>query len=119
MARDLRNSFCAGLFLSRDESEQPVYVDRRAAYQISNFAGRTRNYGTELLGTWRKTPFTVTGTAVLSSTRTRVHDISGGMGHGIHWKAVSIAEVANFVQNWTDRPVVEGKDKRLGPRTRR
>jgi len=41
------------------------------------------------------------------------------MGHGIHWKAVSIAEVANFVQNWTDRPVVEGKDKRLGPRTRR
>ena len=93
MARDLRNSFCAGLFLSRDESEQPVYVDRRAAYQISNFAGPTRNYGHGDCGSQQHA--------------NPCHDISGGMGHGIHWKAVSIAEVANFVQNWTDRPVVD------------
>jgi len=42
--------------------DHPVYVDRGAAYQIFNADGPTRNYGTELLGTWRKAPFTVTGT---------------------------------------------------------
>jgi outer membrane receptor for ferrienterochelin and colicins len=42
--------------------DRPVFVDRNAAYQIFNLSGPTRNYGTELLGTWRKAPFTVTGT---------------------------------------------------------
>jgi outer membrane receptor for ferrienterochelin and colicins len=42
--------------------DRPVYVDRGAAYRIFNLAGPTRNYGTELLGTWRKAPFSVTGT---------------------------------------------------------
>ncbi len=46
-------------------------------------------------------------TSALSSTQTACHDLSGGMGHGIHGDAVSIADVASFVQNWTDRPIVD------------
>lgn len=53
-------SFTGTVFAS--QIDHPVYVDRGAAYQIFNSSGPTRNYGTELLGTWRKAPFTVTGT---------------------------------------------------------
>lgn len=35
------------------------------------------------------------------------HSITGGMGRGIHGDAVSIADVALFVQNWSDQPVVD------------
>ena len=35
------------------------------------------------------------------------HSISGGMGRGIHGDAVNIADVILFVQNWTDRPIVD------------
>lgn len=35
------------------------------------------------------------------------HDLSGGQGAGLHGDAVSIADVAQFVQNWTDKPVVD------------
>ena len=53
-------SLSGTLFAS--EIDRPVYVDRGDTYSIFNLAGPTRNYGTELLGTWRKAPFTVTGT---------------------------------------------------------
>ena len=35
------------------------------------------------------------------------HSVSGGQGRGIQGDAISIADVALFVQNWTDRPVVD------------
>jgi uncharacterized protein (TIGR03435 family) len=35
------------------------------------------------------------------------HSPSGGQGRGVHGKALSISDVAGFVENWTDRPVVD------------
>ena len=40
--------------------DRPVYVDRRATYEIFNLPGPTRNRGAEFLATWRKSPFTAT-----------------------------------------------------------
>jgi uncharacterized protein (TIGR03435 family) len=31
----------------------------------------------------------------------------GGQGRGIHGEAISVSEVATFVENWSDRPVVD------------
>ncbi len=35
------------------------------------------------------------------------HHISGGIGRGIHGSAISLADVALMVQNWSDKPVVD------------
>ena len=35
------------------------------------------------------------------------HEIQGGMGRGIHAKAVDMADVVGFVENWADRPVID------------
>jgi uncharacterized protein (TIGR03435 family) len=35
------------------------------------------------------------------------HQIGGGQGRGIHGSAVSLADVALWVQNWSDKPVVD------------
>jgi uncharacterized protein (TIGR03435 family) len=35
------------------------------------------------------------------------HHLGGGQGRGLHGASVSIADVARFVQNWTDKPVVD------------
>jgi uncharacterized protein (TIGR03435 family) len=35
------------------------------------------------------------------------HEFFGGMGRGIHAKAVEIAEMARFIENWSDRPVLD------------
>ncbi len=35
------------------------------------------------------------------------HSFEGGQGRGIHGKAVTISDVALFVSNWTDHPVVD------------
>jgi uncharacterized protein (TIGR03435 family) len=35
------------------------------------------------------------------------HIINGGQGRGIHAEAVNISDVATFVGNWADRPVVD------------
>ena len=37
----------------------------------------------------------------------RCHVINGGMGRGLHAKAVDIADMVVFVANWTDRPVID------------
>jgi outer membrane receptor for ferrienterochelin and colicins len=42
--------------------DHPVYVDRAPVYDIVNLAGPTRNRGAELVGTYRKSPFSVTST---------------------------------------------------------
>ncbi|HWE49777.1 MAG TPA: TonB-dependent receptor [Bryobacteraceae bacterium] len=51
-------SVTATLFASN--IDDPVYVDRGAAYSITNLAGPTRNRGIEFLSTWRKAPFSAT-----------------------------------------------------------
>jgi uncharacterized protein (TIGR03435 family) len=35
------------------------------------------------------------------------HSLSGGQGRGLHGEAVEIADIARFVENWTDRPVLD------------
>jgi len=41
------------------------------------------------------------------SSAIRCHAIMGGRGRGIHGDAISLPDVAHFVENWTDHPVVE------------
>ncbi len=38
----------------------------------------------------------------------RCHVINGGMGRGLHGKAVTISDITGFVENWSDRPMVDG-----------
>jgi bla regulator protein blaR1 len=38
---------------------------------------------------------------------TACHTILGGRGRGLHGKAVTIADMLTFVENWTDRPLVD------------
>lgn len=35
------------------------------------------------------------------------HHFDGGMGRGLHAKAVSMRDLAGYISNWTDRPVVD------------
>lgn len=44
------------------EIDRPVYVERGTSYSIFNLAGPTRNYGSEVIGTYRKAPLSFTGT---------------------------------------------------------
>ena len=40
----------------------------------------------------------------------KCNDFRGGQGRGIHAEAASIEDVASFVSNWSDRPVVDQTD---------
>jgi outer membrane receptor for ferrienterochelin and colicins len=51
-------SYTATLFASR--IREPLHVDRSPAYVLSSLANPTTNVGLELLGTWRRAPFSVT-----------------------------------------------------------
>ena len=53
-------SYTATVFASR--VADPVHVDRSEAYVLRNLSDPTLNIGLELLGTFRKEPFAVTGT---------------------------------------------------------
>lgn len=35
------------------------------------------------------------------------HDFLGGQGRGLHAKAVNMSDLAHYIENWTDHPVVE------------
>jgi uncharacterized protein (TIGR03435 family) len=35
------------------------------------------------------------------------HNFNGGQGRGLHGRAVTIADVASYVENWTDRPLLD------------
>ena len=35
------------------------------------------------------------------------HSFMGGMGRGLHGKAVNMTDLAKFIENWTDHPVVD------------
>jgi uncharacterized protein (TIGR03435 family) len=42
------------------------------------------------------------------STRTEnCHGFEGGQGQGVHGKTVDMSDLASFLQNWTDRPVID------------
>ncbi len=47
------------------------------------------------------------GEATAAPNDTGCHVINGGMGRGIHAKAVDIGDVVAFVENWADRPVID------------
>jgi outer membrane receptor for ferrienterochelin and colicins len=53
-------SYTGTLFASR--IADPVHVDRSAAYVLRNLVDPTRNVGGELVGTFRREPFSVTAT---------------------------------------------------------
>lgn len=42
-----------------------------------------------------------------STSELRCHVINGGMGRGMHGKAVEISDIVSFVENWSDRPVID------------
>jgi uncharacterized protein (TIGR03435 family) len=42
-----------------------------------------------------------------TGSQPRCHALNGGQGRGLHGDAVTIADVVNFVQNWTDKPLVD------------
>jgi bla regulator protein blaR1 len=42
-----------------------------------------------------------------STSELRCHVINGGMGRGMHGKAVEISDILSFVENWSDRPMVD------------
>ena len=35
------------------------------------------------------------------------HEFNGGQGRGLHGRAVDMSDVASFVENWTDRPLLD------------
>jgi uncharacterized protein (TIGR03435 family) len=35
------------------------------------------------------------------------HEINGGMGRGLHGKAVTVSDIADYAQNWSDRPLLD------------
>jgi uncharacterized protein (TIGR03435 family) len=35
------------------------------------------------------------------------HEFSGGQGRGLHGQAVDIADLARYVENWAERPVID------------
>ncbi|HYL38446.1 MAG TPA: TIGR03435 family protein [Bryobacteraceae bacterium] len=39
--------------------------------------------------------------------RLACHIINGGMGRGLHAKAVTLTDIVTFVENWSDRPIVD------------
>jgi uncharacterized protein (TIGR03435 family) len=80
------------LKIRREPKEQPVY-----ALVVSKG-------GSKLLKSNTQEKDCVDGA---TGPGTKCHSVGGGQGRGIHGDAVSIADVALFVQNWTDRPVVD------------
>ena len=35
------------------------------------------------------------------------HEINGGIGRGLHGKAVTVSDIAYYAQNWSDRPLLD------------
>lgn len=68
-------SFTATLFASNIRN--PVQVNRGGAYEIVNLPQQTTNRGLELLGTWRKAPFSAT--ASYTYVRSKELDPAGGV----------------------------------------
>jgi uncharacterized protein (TIGR03435 family) len=43
----------------------------------------------------------------LGAPVTACHIINGGRGRGLHSRAVDMSDVVTFIENWTDRPLVD------------
>ena len=68
-------SWTTTVFASRISN--PVHVDRSPAYVLRNLTDPTLNTGVELLATFRKEPFSVTGTYTYVHARETVNGIEG------------------------------------------
>jgi iron complex outermembrane receptor protein len=70
-------SYTATVFASR--ISDPIHVDRSPAYVLRNLLKPTTNVGVELLGTFRREPFSITGTYTFVHARETVdvvtHDV--------------------------------------------
>ena len=66
-------SYTATLFASR--ISDPIHVERSPAYVLRNLPDPTTNAGLELLGTFRREPFSVTGTYTYVHARETVEGI--------------------------------------------
>ena len=64
-------SYTATVFASR--IDDPLHVERSPAYLLSTLPDPTTNVGLELLGTWRKEPFSVTATYTYVQARETVN----------------------------------------------
>jgi outer membrane receptor for ferrienterochelin and colicins len=71
-------SYTATLFASR--IDHPLHVERSPSYVLSTLPDPTTNVGLELLGTWRRAPFSVTATYTYVRARETVdaveHDVA-------------------------------------------
>lgn len=66
-------SYTATLFASR--INDPLHVERSPSYVLSTLPDPTTNVGLELLGTWRREPFSVTATYTYVRARETVDDV--------------------------------------------
>jgi outer membrane receptor for ferrienterochelin and colicins len=70
-------SYTATFFASR--ISDPLHVERSPSYVLSTSADATTNVGLELLGTFRRAPFSVTATYTYVRARETVHSIEGNV----------------------------------------
>jgi outer membrane receptor for ferrienterochelin and colicins len=92
-------SYTATVFASR--ITHPVHVDRSAAYLLRNLPDPTTNVGVELLGTFRREPFAITGTYTYVRARETVdasgRDVPQTPGHSAGivgmWEAEDVGRV--------------------------
>jgi outer membrane receptor for ferrienterochelin and colicins len=66
-------SYTATLFASR--IRDPLHVERSPSYVLSTLSDPTTNVGTELLATWRRAPFSVTGSYTYVRARETVNAV--------------------------------------------
>ena len=66
-------SYTATLFASR--IRDPLHVERSSSYVLSTLPDPTTNVGLELLGTWRRAPFSVTATYTYVRARETVNAV--------------------------------------------
>ncbi|HUF47439.1 MAG TPA: TonB-dependent receptor [Vicinamibacterales bacterium] len=87
-------SWTTTLFTSR--VDDPVIVERDEEYRLRNLDGRTTNVGGELLATWRREPFAVTGTYTYVRARERegaaVRDVALTPRHSVGVVAMAESE---------------------------
>jgi len=43
----------------------------------------------------------------VAAARVACHTVTGGQGRGIQGEAVNVADMARFVENWSDRPILD------------
>jgi bla regulator protein BlaR1 len=43
----------------------------------------------------------------VSTPTENCHDFRGGQGQGVHGKTIDMSDLASFLQNWTDHPVID------------